>query len=231
MDRSWRIARLWLIGDLALIIVSVLVYATSPRSVEQIRPTFLQDLFFIDYDANVSNWYSSLQLAFVGWIWLRVAQAARNGINPDRRLALAAMLIFGAAMFGSLDEVAQVHEKIGTYTQDPLLPRTGYWIFIYLPVLFALAVAVLALIGRQLWAHRRALAWIVAGGALYVVSAGWLEIILNFIPTGGAAELIELHIEESGELIGVWMILWGSLQMRDALTGVPQTGGGQLASS
>jgi len=88
-------------------------------------------------------------------------------------------------------------------------------------------VAVTALIGRELWAHRRAVAWIVGGGLLYLFAAGGLELLLNFIQWGGTAELVELHVEETGELLGVWLILWGSLQLRDQLAGAPALSGGQ----
>ena len=215
---------------MALIVASIVTYAMSPSSVEQLKPTYLQNMFLLDYEANVPNWFSTLQLAFVALVWLTIAQAARNANPPDRRLAAAAFLIFGAAVFGSLDEVAQVHEKIGLYTMDARFPRTGYWLFLYLPILLTLTVAVVALIGRQLWLRRRALAWIVAGGMLYLLSAGGLELMLNFIAWGGTDELIQLHLEETGELLGVWMILWGSLQMRDSFTGVVEAPDRQLAS-
>jgi hypothetical protein len=215
---SARTALAWLFVGLALVVASMVTFAMSPGSVEQLRPTFLQHLFFLDYEANVPTWFGTLQLAFVGWVWFGIAQSARSGAMPDRRLAAAALLICGAAAFGSLDEATQLHEKIGYYTADTLFPRTGYWLFLYLPVLLALLVAVVALIGRQLWAQRRALAWIGGGGALYLFSAGGLELTLNFIAPGGIAELIELHIEEAGELLGGWLILWGSLQLRDVFT-------------
>lgn len=218
MSSSARTALVWLTGGLALVVASIVTFAMSPSSVAEFRPTFLQNMFLLDYEANVPNWFSSMQLAFVALVWLKIARSARRASTPDRRLATAALLIGGAALFGSLDEIAQVHEKIGIYTMDSLFPRTGYWLFIYLPVLLLLAGAVVALVGRRLWLHRRAMAWIVAGGALYLVAAGGLELMLNFIQWGGTAELIQLHFEETGELLGVWLILWGSLQMRDVLT-------------
>jgi hypothetical protein len=222
---SFRIALAWLAVDLALIAASIVTFAMSPGAVEQLKPTFLQNMFLLDYEANVPNWFSSIQLAFVAFVWLTIAGSARSGGKPDRRMGVAALLVSGAALFGSLDEIAQVHEKIGIYTMDSLFPRTGYWLFIYLPVLLLLAIAVTALVGRQLWDQRRAVAWIVAGGALYLFAAGGLELMLNFIAWGGTAELIELHFEEAGELLGVWLILWGSLQLRDAFSAsVPAIG-------
>lgn len=227
MSSTARTALAWLIVDVALVVASIVTLAMSPGTVEAMKPTFLQRMFLLDYEANVPNWFSSMQLAFVALVWLTIAQSARNASRPDRRLRAAAMLICGAALFGALDEVAQVHESLGIYTMDSLFPRTGYWLFVYLPVLLTLAVAVVALIGRQLWAHRRTMVWIVVGGTLYLLSAGGLELTLNFIAWGGIAELVELHLEETGELIGVWLILWGSLQLRDGLTGVRATSGGQ----
>jgi hypothetical protein len=219
-------ALVWLSGAVVLVIAHVVTYAMSPGSA-QLTPTFLQSMFMLDFESNVPTWWSTLQLAFVGLLWLRIAQSARGGSPPDRRLAAAALLIFGAAMFGSLDEAGLVHEKIGFYTSDSLLPRTGYWLFLYVPVLLALAIAVVGLAGRQLWSQRRALAWIAVGGALYLFAAGGLELTLNFIEWFGTAELLESFLEEAGELFGVWMILWGSLQMRDAFTATA----GELASS
>jgi hypothetical protein len=227
MGSSARVAIAWLIVDLVLVMASIVTFAMSPDRVQQLQPTFLQGLFLLDYEANVPNWFSSMQLAFVAVVWFSIALSADSAMTADKRLRAAALLVFGAAVFGSLDEIAQVHERIGQLTVDSLFPRTGYWLFIYLPVLLTLAVAVMALIGRRLWAQRRALAFIAAGGALYLLSAGVLELLLNFIPWGGFEELVELHAEETGELLGVWLILWGSLQMRDAFVSVPATGDGQ----
>lgn len=226
MRGSARTALGWLTVDVALVVASIVTFVMSPSSVEQLKPTFLQSMFLLDYEANVPNWFSSMQLAFVALVWLTIAQAARATSSPDRRLVAAALLIFGAAGFGSLDEIAQVHERVGAYTVDPLFPRTGYWLFIYLPILLTLAVAVTALIGRQLWEHRRAVAWIVAGGALYLFAAGGLDLMLNFITPGGTAEIVQLHVEETGELLGVWLILLGSMQLRDLFIGAPAVGGG-----
>src|SRR5687767_2946714 len=191
LSSSARTALAWLIVGLSLVIASVVTFAMSPATVEQVRPTFLQNMFLLDYEANVPNWFSSMQLAFVAFVWLTIARSTRSRsgthpgrATPDRRLAAAAFLVSGAAAFGSLDEIAQVHEKLGIYTMDPLFPRTGYWLFIYLPVLLTLVVAVTALIGRELWAHRRAVAWIVGGGLLYLFAAGGLELLLNFIQWG-----------------------------------------------
>jgi hypothetical protein len=227
MSRSARVALAWLAGDLLMVVASLLSFVLAPESVREHMPNFMQRVFFIDYETNVPTWFATLQFAFVGWLWLNIAQSFRSGSRPDRRLAAGALLICGAAFFGSLDEAAQLHETIGFYTADSLFPRTGYWLFLYLPVIAVVAIAVMALVGRVLLAHRGALAWVVAGAALFVVSAGGVELALNFIVPGGTEELVESHIEETGELLAATMILWGSLQLRDALTGVPQAKSGQ----
>lgn len=214
---SRQTALVWLIGDVLMIGVSLLTFALAPAAVREDVPTFLQRLFFIDFETSVPTWFATLQFAFVAWVWLNIAQWARSRHQPDRRLVAGALLICGAALFGSLDEAAQLHETIGFYTADSLFPRTGYWLFLYLPVMFVLAVALVALTGRVLLAHRRAFAWVVAGAALFVFSAGGIELALNFIVPGGTEELVESHLEETGELLGATMILWGSLQMRDGL--------------
>src|SRR5688572_29414679 len=122
LSSSARTAFAWLVVGLGLVIASVVTFAMSPATVEQVRPTFLQNMFLLDYEANVPNWFSSMQLAFVALVWLTIAQSARsrNGTGsgrttPDRRLAAASLLVSGAAAFGSLDEIAQVHEKLGIY--------------------------------------------------------------------------------------------------------------------
>lgn len=221
-----RIALTWLLCDLILVGASVVSVAVAPGTPPG-SPTFMQAVFGLDYESNVPTWFSTLQLAFVAWVWLRIAELGLSGAKSDRRLTAGALLVSGAALFASLDEAAQLHEKIGFYTSDSLLPRTGYWMFIYLPVLLALAIAVIALIGRHLWAHRGAVAWIVGGGALFLFAAGGLELMLNFITAGGIEELVESHLEETGEMLAATMILWGSLRLKDELSGVPVTDGRQ----
>jgi hypothetical protein len=211
---SARIALAWLVGDVVVVAASVMTLAFAPA--------WVHEIFGLDGEANLPTWYATLQLAFAAWVWLRIARAALDASPADRRFVAGALLIGGALLFGSLDEASALHERIALNTADSLFPRTGYWVVAYVPILLAIGLGVVALVGRQLWQHRDSFSLVIGGAALFLLSAGGLELTLNLIPAGGP-EMLEAHLEETGELIAVWLVLWGSLRLRDQLTSVPAT--------
>lgn len=127
-------------------------------------------MFDLGAEENVPTWWASM-------LWMAVAMAsyachvkdARGASTPGSRLWLLLAAIF---TFASMDEVATIHEEVGTFLQWEFQHRGWFqvypegapdspWIVFYAPFLVAFAVWFLWLARRTLVRHRR-LGWLVA---------------------------------------------------------------------
>lgn len=180
---------------------------------------FITQFVSLDFERTIPAWYSSVKYAVLSLalfaLWLVP--------GANQRRAQAMFLLALLVMLMSMDEAVSGHERVGilfiklmTEYVDPNTQdlRSGYWPFIVgLP-----AIAVFAVILRQLYHHtadvRAAQLKFVAGMVILMVGAVGMELALNILPPN-AADFYEPLVEETLEMLGVTMMLWGALNALD----------------
>ena len=165
---------------------------------------------------NLPTWFSSFQLTLVAMMFTLffVGKSQRGEQAWAMLIAAAGFLLL------SLDETAELHERIGGMS-DALLPggdrdntslhRTGIWMFVLAPV---------ALICFWLW-WRNAQPYLVGfkgkgklilGLITFVAAATVPEFFSNFVEWGPWMHLA-IAIEEIGEMAGITIFLWGVFEL------------------
>jgi hypothetical protein len=173
-------------------------------------------LFDLDGEATVPAWFSALQLAVIGFLFVLKA------LQPSSTTPKLLMTLGAGFLFLSADEAASIHENLSPVLagRGEWLPRFrfdhGVWIFVYL----AGATAVLLPFRRQLtalWRQHRSEASIMATGMALALAGGvGLEIIAyQFLGATLTPRLypIEVAAEEFLEMVGMSVVLYGSLLM------------------
>lgn len=189
----------WLIADVAIGFVHVMNLTLLAWLH---RPMAFLDM---DYEVNLPTWYSSLQLGVLGLLFAGYAWLHWRRRSPRAWLLAVPALL---ALFLSLDELAQIHERLRPFTRTELLPFSGAWMLVAAPVFLA-AVGLTYWVTRHFWAPPRARQLLVAGIALYVFSAAALEIPHNFMEPNSIPHLAVIFVEEMGEMLAVTLMLWG----------------------
>ncbi len=176
-------------------------------------------LLDLNGEANIPAWYSSGQLLVLGLL-LGLFAATTASHNDKRSRGVFALPAL--CLFLSLDEVAQIHEWVGTKSDflfvhgtrmGSLFPATGLWMFV-LGLPFIVVVAHMwrafapAVSGRQ-----QVVRLYVVGFLVYVGSALGIETLANFISVGGVASLVQVVAEELGEMVGVTLLVWATLEL------------------
>jgi hypothetical protein len=128
----------------------------------------LVKLFDVDREMNVPTWFSSMQWFLLASILVAVASATGGAGRGRVRAAVwgAAALV---ACYFSLDEVAVLHERVGTLFEElvreggaanaPLRALLGfrsyYWPLVYAPVFLPAALGLVVVVWRDLGKARR----------------------------------------------------------------------------
>jgi hypothetical protein len=122
----------------------------------------------------------------------------------------------------SLDEFAQMHERIGSRASDffgawPVTAEVNWslrvWVALFVPALLA-AVAIIwrgvrpFLAGRPRIARRFLL-----GFGIFVGSAAGIELLYNLMSPDSIGVYVEILFEEVGEMIGVTLLLWAAYEL------------------
>ena len=139
----------------------------------------LREMFDLDSEANIPTWWASM-------LWAGTALAAyachlKDGRRGTSWASLAWLLVAGIFLGASMDEVATVHEEMGTFLQTEFLQHGWFrlypegapdspWILFYAPFLIAFAIALLWFVRRTFVRHPR-LAWLVAAALVCQVVA------------------------------------------------------------
>lgn len=168
----------------------------------------------LDSETSVATWYASTKHLLTALVGLPVSYYLFKEASP--RAWLFGLLVL-AFLFFSLDEIAVLHETLGSFS-DNLLPgdsrqasfysQTGIWIFVLgLPaslVLFGL----ITLLGQTLQKVRGVRSKLAFGVALFLFGALGVELLSNFSADGTLLRHIEVFFEELFELLGSSFILW-----------------------
>jgi hypothetical protein len=165
--------------------------------------------FDMGSEANVPTYWSALLLLAAGGLLLLAADHARRsgaGFVAHWRFLGAGFL------FMSLDEAAQVHERIIARVWGELFGRgegiTYYvWCLPVIPVVLLVGIAYLRFL-RHL--PRRTGALVVASAALFLGGALGFEMIESVLVSSGRAAWLGLSqlVEESLEMAGVSLFLY-----------------------
>ena len=172
--------------------------------------------FDLNGEYNLPSWYSATQLALIGGLLVIFATVQ---LRRGARAAWALMLGGVAFCFLSLDEATALHENFG-YWLDRLRHRrntafdeTGFWMLICAPV-FLCVFGVLALGARRYLRGRRGVVIkLMAGAAIFVGAAAGVEALSNFVMPGTTAARLLVLLEETGEMTGATVMLWGVLEL------------------
>lgn len=184
-----------------------------------IKFNFSYKLFFdLDGEGNLPTWFSSIQLLFVGQIFLLKSVQSDINQSVSRFFHVFVCVFF---VFLSMDETAQFHETLNrNISFIKLLPRfkgdNGIWIYVY--GLIALIIANIFLkdiVG--MWRTYTKPFLLMTLGILIVLFGGViLEIVgYQFLHSGRTPVLaiIEVACEEFCEMFGVSIVLYGALAM------------------
>lgn len=151
------------------------------------------DLFKLGYEGSIPTWLSSVQLFLIAVVLTPLA-ARDFDSNRVGTWAVALVPLSFAAL--SLDEVAKLHEMLGA-------------------VLVPLVAVVAGTVAIKLWTYvrnrRQAMLLMVWGAVILGGSAVGLEIAAKFVVDDSTVQRALALAEESGELIGANLILWGAL--------------------
>jgi hypothetical protein len=121
----------------------------------------------VDRESNLPTWFASTQWLLLALTLAAIALVSRFCGEGRRRTVLWAVLAVSAAYF-SLDEVAILHERLGTAFEEMLQAsatgsplrsilgfRSYYWILVYAPIALPAALALGVFVWRELGASRR----------------------------------------------------------------------------
>lgn len=174
---------------------------------------------FIDLDreSNLPTWYSSMQLFLVA-VLLAIFASRRFSRREVASWFLPALPLIFALL--SLDEIAQLHEKLGSRSDRLFLPagrqaspfpRTGVWMFLIGVPFFLAMLAVFSYLRRYVGGHRRIIRKFLIALCVFVGSAVGLETLGNFLPE--AARVLQVCCEELGEMVGATTFLWATCDL------------------
>lgn len=186
-------------------------------------------------EATVGTWYSAALLMVAGICALLIGAARRSGGAPWARQ----WLVVGAGLvLMSADEVGQVHEMVAGPTMD-VVEATGLGGTPARAVagLVAVGAVVLALVTFLPWARalgRRTQLLVAGAVGLYFGSALGLEIVARLLETVDApaaiSEQVLPAIEETGEMLGVVLLVAALLPLLPAVRGMRSARDVQLAA-
>lgn len=177
----------------------------------------LHSLFDLDAEQTIPDWFSALQLALVGLVFMLKARQpdVAHGLSPRFILLVGAGFLFLSA-----DEAASIHERIGA-----LLKKTrsapgfkgghGLWMLPYAVLGLLLLWANLRSVAIMLTRYRRASLLMLGGFGVILVGAVGLEALSYQYLRGGDTPglyVVEVACEEFLEMFGASVMLYGALQ-------------------
>ena len=186
------------------------------------RPYYRLTVFLnLDKEGNLPTWFASMQWFCVALLMLFYAISKFSRSQKKSWLLLLLPVIF---LVFSLDEVAGIHEKLGTFS-DRLLPGgsrldtpfkiTGIWMVLFGVPFVALLVSLTLSIREYMQEAPRAFFKIIVGMVVMLTGAMGIETLSNFTNPGSGTwyDITEAFAEEMCELLGATIVFWGSLEL------------------
>lgn len=218
---------------LLLLVMGFLVALSTGLSIIAIstgRLGVVRGALFVDDEASLPTWFSQTNLALlaaalaaVGLI-LRRRPAEPGSTSPDIGRPLAWFVLATVALYLSIDEGAQLHERVNWVfdgTTAPTGALTWWWVIPFGLLVLAVAAAFSRFWWRLPVPTRNGLA--IAAG-LYVAGAIGMEMVGSEIINGGDgtgrfgggtgyAYLAATTVEESLEMLGVIIAIYTVLEL------------------
>lgn len=177
------------------------------------HPTIFFDL---DGEENLPTWFSTIQLFLISLVFFLCSLETRAKYLPS---ALFLKVVGAGFIFLSVDETAQIHEKLTSILKHlEWMPRfkgdNGIWIFLYAFI----GIVAYAITFREVvksWKYyRRATLFIIIGFAISIFGGALLEAVsYEFLRNGSTPILYTLEVatEETFEMFGITLMLYGAL--------------------
>jgi hypothetical protein len=181
--------------------------------------------FGLDTESSIPTWYASAKLLVLAQVMIMTAVVLARRCRADGLL----LLLLGLLVLGlSADEVAMIHEHLGpkldrvltgaTERGELTFARTGYWMLVLGPLLAGALAVGLWLVGQRIRPGRAVARLGVGGVALFLTSALGFEMLSNFT-YGNLGSVLQITLEEGGEMIGTTLVLWAALLLLASLLG------------
>jgi hypothetical protein len=206
-------------ADLMLAIIPVLDFAIG-------RPfQLLSNVFNLGNEGTLPTWYSSMQWFCAGAMFVLFATHA---LRSRMRGALSIAVLALACSVFSVDEVAKIHELLGSVA-NALMDRplrevglwaTGLWPFVVgIPAIVVLAITVRGT--RHIFMARtsRALVLLIVGFAVMLTGAVVVELGANLLDATGPRDgsfLTQVVLEEFMEMVGATCVVWSASSLLHA---------------
>ena len=184
-------------------------------------------------DDNIAAWYSSMLLAYAGFLSYECSVHAKTRKFPG---GLPFLVFCGLLFLMSCDEVAQIHETIGARAADYLnissssLAQHSSWVWVGGPILVGVFVGVVLWLKKFLTLVPRC-TWLLAAGFTAIILGGiFLESTINFLNHDEYQLLwdIEIILEETLEMVGTVLIASSLMVWRDGIDRLAQARPGLL---
>ncbi|MBY6016758.1 hypothetical protein KUW04_02985 [Halomonas denitrificans] len=197
--------------EISLVILFFLTASFSDKS------SLVAKLFNLDYEKNIPTLFSALQLAAVGLVFGAMSRQMKHKEALPYRLDV---ILCAGFLFLSFDELFSVHERITSSLKHlSYLPRFegehGVWIAPYLAVGLILFLLLMKPLLNVLRAYRRESQIIALGGTLFVLGGVGLEILsyelIREQDYPWYVYALEVALEEFLEMVGISIVLYGSL--------------------
>lgn len=174
------------------------------------------DFIRLGKEANLPSWYSASQLLLVALAF--GLAASRRVVERGAWFALAPAAFFALL---SIDEGAQVHERVGWWAERTLGVGadliTGPWLFIVVPAYGVLLWVTARAVWPLVQGRPRVIGLGLAGSALFVLAAAGMEGLGNFTaPDAWMARRVLGVFEEVGEMVAATVLLWSGWELARA---------------
>lgn len=199
--------------DLVVVACAIASYVISDwLGVE--RPAF----FRLGGESNLPAWYSTSQILLIALLF---GLLAWRDFRWSRAATWTAVVPAAFFLLLSLDEGAQVHERIGHWVwpgdASPESSASTGWILVVAPIYFLLSLVFAGAIWPYLRGRIHIVMMYVIGLGLFAFSAAGIEAIggLTDASNDFARGLIGIF-EEGGEMIAMTVLVWATFKLIDA---------------
>ncbi|MFT4540061.1 MAG: hypothetical protein ACI835_002510 [Planctomycetota bacterium] len=204
---------------LFMLIAVVVLLLSAAHTISEVlvytgqMPLRLQLYVDMDHEGNLPTWLSGLLLFCCAQACFALsmvrADASRKKFNTPKlwRVATVGFVLL------SLDEVIQLHEVFERNYFG--LGLAHHWYYYVAPIALPFAALALWIAWRALEPEPNARRCVARGAALFLTAAIGIESLRNLFEEGALLEgvgelmLVQIVLEESGEMIGVALILVG----------------------
>lgn len=180
---------------------------------------FLTHMVKLSGEANLPAWYSSTQLFLIA-----VLLAAFTYEKFEKADRGSWILLFVPTVFFllSLDEIAQIHEWVGLRSdvllpfgdrKSSVFPRTGIWMFLIGPPFLGLMLFLWSRVKQYVQGRPDVSRKFVVGFIVFLASATFGDLMGNFTVGNEIANIFWNVSEETGEMLGVTIILWATYDL------------------